>query len=563
MNILSTLKKFALFILFLFIPTLSFSASDHSELKGLYYSLDSMIHIQNELVKNKEKKIKDIHKYLLNHKLTNIEIYQINNKLYEEYAAFKYDSAYIYVQRNILLSQEIKDSILYYRSMMNKAHILSVAGLFEEANDVLKSINPNKFTNDDLIYYYNLYNDLQVYKAEFTQGTQYSTDYIKHAISYREKILAIATPGTYQYIFIKASYDCQEGNMNEAIKSLMDYLPSLEIGSREYSIMTSTLAFFYGINKDSTLQKKYFILSAISDLKGCIRETNSLRVLSSMLFSEGDIDRAYNYLNVCINDANFYGARLRNIQAGQLIPYVVAAYQKKQVSHNKMMLTLLTISGAFIFVLIGGLILISIIMKKYNKANLEINKMNDELNKFVNALKKNNEEIKLINCQMKESNRIKEEYVGRFIELSSSYIEVFDNHRKMINKLAMNHKLAELYAELKSDHIMNDSVSLFYQNFDSAFLNIYPNFVIEINKLLKPEYIIIQKNEKQLNTELRVFALIRLGITDNQKIASILRSSITTIYTYRSKIKNKSWIKDNFENRIAEIDSYINMETIN
>jgi ATP/maltotriose-dependent transcriptional regulator MalT len=174
------------------------------------------------------------------------------------------------------------------------------------------------------------------------------------------------------------------------------------------------------------------------------------------------------------------------------------------------------------------------------------------------ALTAHNEQIQAANGQMKEANRIKDEYIGRFLELSSNLIKRGEERSKQLNRLARDRKLEELYAELKSSQFINSGIRMFHQNFDEAFLNIYPDFIIEVNKLLLPNesFAFNEGESKRLTTELRILALIRLGISDNQEIADILRSSITTIYTYRSKLKARAVNKDSFEDDVRKIATY-------
>ena len=168
-----------------------------------------------------------------------------------------------------------------------------------------------------------------------------------------------------------------------------------------------------------------------------------------------------------------------------------------------------------------------------------------------------NDQMRLLNAEMKEANRIKDEYIGRFLELCSSLIHRGEERMKQLNRLARDHKLDTLYAELKNNGPISSGIRMFHQNFDTAFLNIYPNYISEVNRLLTTDnQFVLLDNSTKLTTELRVLALIRLGITDNQKIAEILRSSITTIYTYRSKLKAKAVQKETFEEDIRKIASY-------
>ena len=189
--------------------------------------------------------------------------------------------------------------------------------------------------------------------------------------------------------------------------------------------------------------------------------------------------------------------------------------------------------------------------RKKQAASRKIEEMNQELTA-------QNIQILGTNNEMKEVNRIKDEYIGRFLQLSSNLIKRGEEHGKMLNRLARDRKLDDLYAELKSQQFLNGGIRMFHQNFDEAFLNIYPDFIAEVNKLMTEEnqFTLSEDGYKKLTTELRILALLRLGIADNQEIADILRSSITTIYTYRSKLKAKAINKEAFEDDIRQIATY-------
>lgn len=520
----------------------------NKDIDRLYSRLDSLIDIQEDLTKAKQEKIGVLQSTLNSKELTYEERYNINERLYDEYLAFKYDSAYKYVTKNIEMARRENDMMRYNRSMLNLVHIVNVAGLFDEAENILHRIDTLQLNEGDLVNYYTQCSELYLFKAEFSQGTTYYNKYIADAMIFRQKILDLAPKESYSYIVTRASYVAQERKYDEAIRLLEGCLPKYKSGERNYSILTSTLAFFYRCKSDTLQQRKYLIKSAISDLEGAIRENNSMRELASMLFDEDDMERAYKYLNTSIEDANYYGTRLRSIQATQLLPQILKAYQTDQEQTHKTTLLMLIIISIVSLLLVLGIIAIAVLMKRYSLANRKVHKINDELGEVVKKLE-------TANAMMRESNKIKEEYIGRFLELSSTYIDKMEEQRKKENRLAREHDLPALFEELKSSRTNTENTRLFYKNFDSAFLNIYPHFVEEVNKLLLPEHRIIPKEGgERLTTELRIFALIRLGITDNQKIASILRSSITTIYTYRSKFKNRSVAKDEFEEQIKEIN---------
>ena len=205
--------------------------------------------------------------------------------------------------------------------------------------------------------------------------------------------------------------------------------------------------------------------------------------------------------------------------------------------------------SAIALLLVGTVIFILSLIRKQRIATEKIHSMNDEL-------EKRNKLIESVNNEMKEDNRIKDEYIGRFLELSSSLIHRGEERHKLLNRLARDKNMAGLYAELKNSGPIYETTRLFYDNFDTAFLNIYPDFIIEVNKLMTPDNQFVTEGSQKLTTELRILALIRLGISDNQKIADILRSSITTVYTYRSKLKARALSKDSFEDDIRLIATY-------
>ena len=433
------------------------------------------------------------------------------------------------------------------------AHILAVTGLFDRARRLLDEVNPDSISDQQKIAYYTQQSELNLYRSEMAQYTNYFYDYIKRAQYYRQLVMQIAPKDSYDYIFNRATYICEAGDTDEAIRILEDYLSKTEQGNRTYSIITSTLAFFYQKKGAHEQQEYYLLLSAISDERSAIRENNSLRSLSEMLMSSGKNDEAYRYLLQAISEAKFYGSRIRMMQVGRMAPQILQLYDAERTRTQQRTNLLLAVISFISLILVGIIIYTLRLYRKKHAAGLQIIEMNK-------MLARHSEEIENVNTQMKEANRIKEEYIGRFLELSSQLISDGEQRLKQLNRLARERKLEELYAELKTMEPVNKGIRTFHSHFDTAFLNIYPNFIVEVNNLLNPESKFAIEVDgmpvKHLSTELRVLALIRLDITDNQKIADILRSSITTIYTYRSKLKAKAINKETFEDDVRKIATY-------
>ena len=544
-------------IRFLLVPVLlliatTCSASQQSN-QALYHTLDSLIANYNQLTAEKERRVTNIKDGVRGIKLSPEQQYDLNQRLYDEYVAYKFDSAFYYIEKNVNALSVSADHDRFAASAVRMAHILAVTGLFDRARRLLDKVNPDSISDQQKIAYYTQQSELNLYRSEMAQFTNYFYDYIKRAQYYRQLVMQIAPKDSYDYVFNRATYICEAGDTEEAIRILEAYLNKTEQGTRIYSIITSTLAFFYQKKGVPEKQEYYLLLSAISDERSAIRENNSLRSLSELLMDRGNYDDAYRYLLQAISEAKFYGSRIRLMQVGRMAPQILQLYDAERTrTQQRTSLLLMVIS--FISIILAGIIVYTLILyRKKHAAGLKIIEMNK-------MLASHSEEIESVNTQMKEANRIKEEYIGRFLELSSQLISDSEQRLKQLNRLARERKLEELYAELKTMEPVNKGIRKFHSHFDTAFLNIYPNFISEVNNLLNPECRFDVEQDgtpvKHLSTELRVLALIRLDITDNQEIADILRSSITTIYTYRSKIKARAINKESFEDDVRKIATY-------
>ena len=517
---------------------------------SLYTTLDSLLDHQSTIIEEKKQHIRTYQEGLKQLHLTPEQRFHVNNQLYDEYLAFNFDSALYYIRQNVEGPQMLHHPDSIAVSMIRMAHILAVSGLFDKASQMLQRIPLRQLSVDNQVAYYNQCAELSLYRSEMAEHSPFYQDYMDSLLHHRDQILQLAPRGSYDDVFNRATQLGERGKIDEGIRLLEDLLRRYRQGDRHYSIITSTLAYFYAKKKVPEQQEYYYLLSAISDVRGAILENNSLRELACILMERGDFERAYAYLLAASKDAQLYGSRLRSMQTARLSPLITQAYDLQREQAQRRTSILLTVLSVITLLLLVTIIYTLSLIKKRRIANERISKMNEEL-------MQHNHEIQMMNTQMKESNRIKDEYIGRFLELSSNLIERGEERNRQLNRLARDRKLEELYAQLKSATFTNEGVRLFYQNFDTAFLNIYPDFITEINKLMLPgEQFDMGDRSDRLTTELRVLALIRLNITDNQKIADILRSSLSTIYTYRSKLKARALAKDRFEDDVRMISTY-------
>jgi len=289
-------------------------------------------------------------------------------------------------------------------------------------------------------------------------------------------------------------------------------------------------------------------------MKSAVREYISLRKLAVLLYQEGDIDRAYSYLKLCMDDAVFCNARLRILEILQIFPLINDTYQQKaEKQQEQMKWALVSISLLSIFLLIA-IFYVYKQMKRVAAARHEVIDANKRLKEL-------NEELHRYNLQLKEANHIiaensylKEEYIGRYMDQCSVYLEKMDNYRRSLGKIAATGKVDELYKNIKSSKFIEEELKEFYANFDNTFLQLFPTFVEDFNTLLAEGEQIYPKVNERMSTELRIFALIRLGITDSVKIAQFLRYSVTTIYNYRTKVRNKAaGDRDQLEQEVMKI----------
>jgi hypothetical protein len=522
--------------------------AQQNDISRLYDTIDSLIENRKDLFVEKEIRLKVL-KDDLQKSTSEDQLFKINERIYDEYMAYDFDSAYYYINKNVERQRALGDADRFAASAVRMAHILAVSGIFNNARLLLNEVRVQDISKENKINYYEQQSELNLFRSEMANFTPLFPAYIDSMQHYRQKILEIAPHDSYNYIFNLATYTCEQGEVDEAIKMLEDYLPQLRQGERHYSVITSTLAYFYTHKNQPETREKYLLLSAISDLRGCILENNSLRELSIILLDRQEYKKAYNYIQLASADAKRYGSRLRSLQVARLTPLITEAYDAERAHTQRRTNILLVVLSVITLLLVAAIIFVLFLIRKRRAVMEKIHAMNLEL-------ERRNAVIEKANNEMKESNRIKDEYIGRFLELSSNYIQRGEERAKLLNRLARDKKMAELYAELKSTASLNESVRLFYQNFDTAFLNIYPNFIKEVNCLMADGNQFEVDEAHKLTTELRILALIRLGINDNQKIADILRSSITTIYTYRSKLKARARSKDSFEDEIRIIETY-------
>jgi hypothetical protein len=503
----------------------------------LLSDLDKALDNVTEYDHQKEQRLVDL-KHQLSLKLSLDEQGDIYYRLYKEYEAYTFDSAMYYVKIHLDLATERKNTYQITECKMRLARMYSTFARFTEAIDLLNSIRKDELIPEQLATYYSAYAEIYIYWAEYSDNED-RENFMSVTNTYQDSVLAVMSPGYgFDINYGRKCIDLKDFTTAENI--LLPHLSQINPETREYAILTSLIAYLYESKGDESTQKEYLARSAIADVKASVKENTSLRNLAFYLLNDKDVDRSNRYIKKSLEDANFYNARLRNIQIAKILPVIDKAYQLEREKRQKNLQLAIIVIGILTLFLAGIIYYLISQMKKLSRTRKELIKTNKNLKKA--------------NLRLSETNHIKEEYIGHFLNQCSVYIDKLSAYRKSLNKKAANGKIDELFQMLKSSQIIEDELKEFYRHFDTTFLELFPNFVEEFNKLLPKEEQIHPKHASELTVELRIFALLRLGITDSAKIAGFLRYSISTIYNYRSKYRNNSLIpRDKFEETVMKI----------
>jgi len=484
--------------------------------------------------------------------------YDINLQLYNEYKTYISDSAIYYARENSEIATKLNDHIRMNESRLDLTSLYIVAGMYIESINLLQSIQPKELPDWLQVKYYN--NQKQLYN-HYSYNNLYTSIYSTESSLYRDSLLQVLDPlsNHYQIVYAEKLYD---GNkLTEARQILKNLLNKSESEDHERAVLAYALANVYKKEGDIHLQKKYYAISAICDIKNAIKENASMQALASLLYETGDIKYAYKCIKSSMEDAMFCNARLRTFEVSRIFPIIDSAYQGNAAKQkSELQFFLITVSILSLFLIMAVIYVyrqmkkVAGIRKQLYETNLKLNELNKELQKANTQLQRVNQRLSEVNTDLSEANQIKETYIGHFLDLCSRYIDKLENYQKTLHKKAVERKLDELYKMLKSSGMIENELKELFENFDHIFLHLYPNFVDNFNSLLYEDERFTLKPNELLNTELRIFALIRLGITDSSKIASFLHYSANTIYSYRTRVRNKAAVpREEFESLVKKI----------
>jgi hypothetical protein len=531
-----------LLIALIFQGSTAWAANAVSPKDSVERELNKVLGRKIEFEKEKLMKIFDI-KERLRLMQAPTDKYQLLEKLYLEFRTYQIDSAIFYVNENKKIAKQLNDPILQNEVDIQLAGLYSSAGRFIESSQILKGIPRQSLSSEQEADYYRAFSDFYSHYGQSTNHYQYFTQ----SEVYRDSLLNVLPKSSEEYRINSATRALFGNNFDKAESELLQLLNEYKDPQPERAVIAYLLGLLYKNKGDQDKEIYYLGLSAITDIKNTVKDNASLQSLAMVYLYRNENDKSNLFIQQAMEDDLFCNVRFRTIENSSFYPIINSAFQEKeQANKNQLKNFLYTISLMSILLLVAFIILY-MQMKRLKKTRQDLKTLNTELQGLNGQLLK-------VNQDLQESNHIKEEYMAQFFELCSAYIDKLDNTRKGILKKVSNNQIDDLTKELKSQDFIKTELDDLYHNFDVIFLNLYPTFIQEFNSLLKPEERLTLKQDELLNSELRIFALIRLGISDSTKIARFLRYSLRTVYNYRVKVRNKVLgTKEDFDEQIKEI----------
>ena len=534
-------KRFSLFCFgLLFVCTSVLGQNSHDALHK--YSIDNLLDTLDATLSHKEaySQIQMSRVDSLRHlsRLSTLETrYDLYWQIYESYKRFQTDSALVYLSMLSSFPSEIRTPSEEARIKICTAEIYGVSGMYMTSIAILDSISPSTLPPSLKSAYYHTRRTITGWLSDYTTNPSLKSHYEEQTSQYRDSILKYDEDDISRDI-VMADKLLVAGNTEDALHLLIPDLTKAHDAMRRYIYINIGEAFR---QKGETDRYTYFLaLAAIDDLRSGVREYMALPTLALQLYSRGDILRSYNYLTCSMEDATLCNARLRSAETSSIFPIIDRAYKSSVESQRSAERTML-------IVMIVAIVLLSCVLLLLRHKNIELGKARHEL------LAANTNLISE-NTALEQTDKIKQEYIAYYLEKCRRYLTVLEKYRQDLLKMAKSNKHDALLRRLKSTELIHLEEENFFDDFDEAFLKIHPHFVESFNALLRPEYRVDIKEDGRLNTELRIYALIRLGITDSQKISEFLNYSVSTIYSYRSKVRGYAICnKNEFEKKVMKI----------
>ncbi|MGZ3752684.1 MAG: DUF6377 domain-containing protein [Mucilaginibacter sp.] len=528
------MKTFLLTLLLL-LPGLSVLAAD-----SLLDELKIEISRKKMYDDQKESRIKQLKLRLLPASSKNIYAeFSIYDQLYEEYKVYNFDSAYTCAQKLLLISRIKHDIAKQQESSMKMGFLFISAGMFKEGFDCLNQINTAYLNDSTKAKYYSLMSRAYGNLAEYNNDKYFTKSYLNLSGKYIDSAIALFKPYSYNWMTLQANKQILTGDINQPSPYLSQLLDHYPLDEHQRAMAACGLSYFYNGAENRQKNMELLAMAVINDIRSSTKETLAIFRLGQQLYLAGNVNDAYLCTEQAMNDAQFYGARLRKIKIGAVLP-LIASQQLITAENEKNTYMIYFLLVVVVTILVSLVSFIVFIQLKKLKVKEKI-------------IEENNAQLEVINEKLNENGRIKEQYIGYFVNVTSSYIVKLEKLKRSVERKIMARKFDDILISFNDINIKKERENLFY-TFDHTFLAIFPNFINVFNSMLKMEHQIRPRDTEMMTTDLRIFALMRMGISDCETIASILEYSANTIYVYKMRVKAKAIVSgEQFDNVIMGI----------
>jgi len=457
------------------------------------------------------------------------------------------------VRRLQQLSYQMQRPELAEDAKIKLSFILVSGGLFKNAFDTLHSVSLAGLPDSIKADYYALMGRYYYDLSDYNNDKYFTPAYYKLGNLYIDSSLLYYQPSSFEYDYYKGLKDLKTGGGDKTVREFLTILKRPNLSFHQKALVESTLSGLYREMNETSEETETFLLAAIDDIKSSTKETTATLYLSQIYFAQGNLKAAFLCVEKAIQDAIYYGARQRQVQVSGILPIIEVA----QVNAVEAQKKLLILYSSIATLLLLGLIVLFIIINKQNKklkiaqqAITEANRKEQEINQKLSIA---NSKLSEVNSKLSEANKIKEEYIVHFFNVNTDFFSRIERFKTVTEKKLADHKYDDIKYLLNNINLQAEKAEML-KNFDKVFLNLFPDFINDFNSLFnEAERIYPDKNEF-LNTDLRIFALMKMGITNNEKIAQLLGYSVNTIYAYKTKIKKKSIVSSTVFDEIYHIN---------
>ena len=552
-NLKAMLKRLLYTIFFCMLAGLSCQASN----QRLLLRLDSILSNREAYHNSKEMYISILKNYAKK-KQSKEELLKIYEDLYQEYYVYQFDSARAYINKAILLSQQIKGTDHVIQNLLYKVQLFGIGGFYSEASNLLNAIQVKKISPKLYFLYYITRFTLYSYRSDYCNDDYYSPRYRALAAYSLKMAMPYLTRNMPEYDFYHGEYYIYvTRNDKKALDYYLKTIHHQKETSRYYAMASFAIANNYNAHGDTAKYEKYLIQACIGDALCNTRENLALQDLAIFLFKGGqkrvnNVERADKYIKIALEDAKLYNNRLRILEISQKLPIIVSTYESMIKSNNSKLEFTLIIISILIIISLFGIVLIFRQNKLLTLHRKQLYKSNDQLILFNNRLN-------ILNSELLDTNRKREGLAKLYIDLCAKYIDRLSKYQNLVQRKIKAHQVDELLSTISSSRLSEENATTFTNRFDKAFLDLYPTFIDEFNNLLiDPQPKKTGKTIKSsMTNEQRIYALIRLGVLESSEIASLLFYSPQTIYNYRSTVKNRAKNKDTFEYDVQNLCTII------